>query len=168
MRSLFAAIVSVLCILPSVAMAREVKAGDQITLHFTLRLSEGRLVTTTRSSKPMTVTLGETALVPGLEEGILGMEEGESRTIVVPPEKGYGTHRKDKVLSVKRDSLPDQQLSPGMMLEGVDPETKKKVRTQVLQVKPDVVVLDFNHPMAGKELHFDVEVLSVGQPSAQS
>lgn len=157
-----------LILLPTSVLAREVKPGDKITLHFTLRLPEGGLVTTTRSSKPMTVTLGETALVEGLQEGILGMNEGESKTIVVPPEKGYGARNEKKVLTVKRDSLPEQSLAPGMMLEGIDPESNKKVRTRVVQVKPDVVVLDFNHPMAGKELHFDVEVLSVGHPSAQS
>lgn len=151
----------VVIVLPAQAVASEADYGDELTVHFTLKLPDNSIVTTTRDKEPLQLILGETAIVKGLEAELHGMEPGEKKQIVVPPDLGYGPYNNKKLVTVDRDSIPAQNISPGMMLEGIDPETKKKVRSRVVQVKPDVIVLDFNHPMAGKELHFDVELVEV-------
>jgi FKBP-type peptidyl-prolyl cis-trans isomerase SlyD len=134
-----------------------------ITFHYTLKDARGRLVDTSRGGEPMPFTEGTGQIIEGLEETLRQMTAGESRTVVVPPERGYGLPDPSLVQKVPRARLPVAELSVGDQFQ-TGPDRHAPVVT-VVALEGDEVLLDANHPLAGQELHFEVEVVAV-RPAA--
>jgi FKBP-type peptidyl-prolyl cis-trans isomerase 2 len=149
--------------------------GDTVTIEYTGRLEDGTVFDTSRESvaeeadldhhpdrayDPLTVEVGDGRVIPGLEEGLVGLEAGDEETIVIEPEDGYGDHEDERVVSYDADEFRG-------MLGGRDPEVGLELQTEeglpgtVVEVREDVVRVDFNHDLAGKRLEFDVEVVTV-------
>ena len=130
-----------------------------ITFHYVLKDGAGRLVDTSRGGAPMPFTEGAGQIIEGLEEHLRQMAPGEKRTVVVPPERAYGAHEAGLVQKVPRARLPVADLQVGDRFQ-TGPDRHAPVVT-VRAIEGDEVVLDANHPMAGQELHFEVEVVAV-------
>lgn len=130
-----------------------------ITFHYTLKDGAGRLIDTSRGGEPMAFTAGAGHIIEGLEEQLAGMAAGEKRTVVVPPERGYGVRDATLVQKVPRARLPVDDLKIGDQFQ-TGPDRAAPIVT-VLAIDGDEVLLDANHPMAGRELHFEVEVVAV-------
>lgn len=109
---------------------------------------------------PLTFTQGSHQIIPGLEQALEGMKAGESKKVTVDPKEGYGEVDPRGYQEIPIDQIPPDARKVGMQLQGKDPEGRI-IRPMVKEVKEEVVVLDFNHPLAGKTLYFDVKVLDI-------
>lgn len=130
-----------------------------ITFHFVLKDATGRVIDTSRGGAPMPFTEGADQIIEGLEESLLRMAAGEKRTVVVPPERAYGPRDAALVQKVPRARLPVGDLKVGDRFQ-TGPDRQAPIVT-VRAIEGDEVLLDANHPMAGLELHFEVEVVAV-------
>lgn len=136
-------------------------AGNQVTIHYTGTLQDGSEFDSSAGREPLSFTLGEGQIIPGLEKGIEGMEEGEKKQITVPAEEAYGPHHPERVQSVPRDAIPkDIELEVGLRLQAQQADGQP-LQLTVAEVGEKEVKLDANHPLAGEDLTFAVEVVSI-------
>ncbi|AOS45030.1 FKBP-type peptidyl-prolyl cis-trans isomerase SlyD [Lacunisphaera limnophila] len=133
-------------------------APRHLTFHYTLRNREGRVLDTSRGSAPLACVEGAGQIIEGLEEPLLGMTAGEIRLVVVPPERGYGRREEAMIQKVPRARLPVDEIRVGDQFQ-TGPDRSDPVVT-VVALEGDEVLLDANHPLAGEELHFDVELVA--------
>ncbi len=130
-----------------------------ITFHYTLKDSAGRLIDTSQGGQPMPFVEGAGQIIEGLEEQLLQMAAGEKRTVVVPPERGYGLREAALVQKVPRNLLPVAEIKVGDQFQ-TGPDRHAPIVT-VVAIEGEEILLDANHPLAGQELHFDVELVTV-------
>lgn len=132
--------------------------GDTVRVHYTGTLEDGTVFDSSLGRDPLEFTLGGGEVIPGFEEAVVGLEPGESRTVTVPAEQAYGPFREDLVACFGRDEFPeDMQPEVGQHLQLQGPDEQVIVVT-VTDVTPEAVTLDANHPLAGKDLSFTVEL----------
>lgn len=135
--------------------------GTKITLHFALLLDNGELVDTNFERDPATFTVGDGNLLPGFEKALFGMLEGEHKTVVIKPEDGFGQRNPNNIQEIARSQFsPDLELSEGLMLSFADAQ-KTELPGVVVSFDEDVVVVDFNHPLAGRDILFEVAILKI-------
>ncbi len=138
-----------------------------VTLNYTLRLADGTLVETSEGREPLEYLHGWGQIIPGLEAGLDGLTVGDSRQIIVPAAQAYGERRPDQIHTLARTQFPaDAPLLPGMVFHGRD-EAGGTFPVTVLEVHPDQVIVDFNHPLAGEDLYFDVTVVGLRQATPE-
>lgn len=139
-----------------------------ITLHFSVSLASGELVDSTRESNPATFSFGDGSLLPGFEESLLGLKRGDRRSVILPPEKAFGQWNENNVQVMPRKSFgADLELQPGLILSFAD-ANKAELPGVVKEIRDDEVEIDFNHPLAGRELIFEVEILTVVKAGTQA
>jgi peptidylprolyl isomerase len=139
----------------------QAKPGDTVRIHYTGTLADGTEFDSNVGGEPLEFTLGSGQIIAGLDTGITGMEEGETATVSVAPEEAYGPHDPAKVQKVERDRVPDEiDLRPGMQL-GARAESGQQITFTVVDIADDEITIDANHPLAGKELNFEVELVEV-------
>ncbi|GAA5521179.1 FKBP-type peptidyl-prolyl cis-trans isomerase SlyD [Fodinibius salicampi] len=141
----------------------KVKDGDTVKVHYTGKLTEdGTVFDSSEDREPLEFTLGEGQLIPGFEEAVIGMEEGDDTTVEIASEDAYGERREDLELEVAKDDLPDE-VDPqvGMQLQMQQQEDGRAIPVQITAVEDDYVKLDANHPLAGKDLTFDIELVKL-------
>ena len=138
----------------------KIKNGDNVSVHYTGKLEDGSVFDTSLSEgrEPLTVTLGQGQLIPGFENGLIDMTAGEMKTIEIEPENAYGDINPQMVSEVLLTQVPEG-VKAGDMLQGQN--QFGPVSVVVTEIKESTVVLDMNHPLAGKKLIFDLEVVSV-------
>jgi FKBP-type peptidyl-prolyl cis-trans isomerase SlpA len=138
----------------------KIKNGDNVSVHYTGKLEDGTVFDTSLAEgrEPLTVTLGQGQLIPGFENGLIDMTAGEMKTIEIEPENAYGDIKPQMVSEVPLSQVPEG-VKAGDMLQGQN--QFGPVNVVVTEVKESTVVLDMNHPLAGKKLIFDLEVVSV-------
>jgi peptidylprolyl isomerase len=138
------------------------KNGDRAKLHYTGRLEDGKVFDTTRGRQPLEITLGEGNVIPGFEKEIIDMEIGDSKTFIVDPVEAFGPRRDELVVHVQTKDFPEH-ITPhvGQALKIRQPEGGV-LDVFVQDIEEEVVTLDANHPLAGKKLVFDVELVEVG------
>lgn len=130
-----------------------------LIFHYTLRDAGGRVLDTSRGGEPMPCVEGTGQIIEGLEEPLRQMSAGEKRQVVVPPERGYGLREADLIQKVPKARLPVADLKVGEQFQA-GPDRQAPVVT-VVAIEGDEVLLDGNHPLAGQELHFEVELVAV-------
>jgi FKBP-type peptidyl-prolyl cis-trans isomerase SlyD len=154
---------------PSVAPADEpvpaIGAGSRVSLEYTLSDDAGTVLDTNRGRPPLTYVQGEHQIVPGLERALDGMHAGEEKKVVVAPADGYGAVDPAAVTEVPLELVPADARVAGTQLVARSPEGATRL-VRVKEVKEQTVVIDLNHPLAGKTLHFDVKVVGV-EPAAK-
>lgn len=137
-----------------------VSAGKQVALEYTLKTEDKGVVESNVGKAPLLYTHGQQQLIPGLEKALEGMREGESKHVTVPPEQAYGPLNPSAVQEVKKDAIPKEAQKVGAQLQGRGKDGQV-LYPRVVEVRQDTVMLDFNHPLAGKTLQFDVKVLEI-------
>lgn len=142
------------------------KNGDTVKVHYTGRFQDGTVFDTSADGEPLEFTLGERQVISGFERAVVGMQTGESKTVKIPPNQGYGARQTDLVFEVGRENLPDE-LDPevGQHLELEQPDGQRVMLT-ITGVSASTVTLDANHPLAGKELTFNLELVDIVSPLA--
>ncbi len=135
--------------------------GTRVTLHFSLSLDNGEVIDTNFEAKPATFTVGDGNLLPGFEKAMFGMLEGEHKTLVIQPEDGFGQRNDNNIQEIDRSQFsPDLELSEGLMLSFADAQ-KTELPGVVRGFDENVVVVDFNHPLAGREILFEVSIVKI-------
>ena len=142
-----------------------IRAGSSVTLHFSLLLETGEEIDTTRSGKPAAFTVGDGSLLPGFEEALIGLAAGDAEQIRLPAEAAFGEHNPDNVRVLERArfaGITGEPLEPGLIVsfQAVDGELPGVVEA----VYEDSVKVDFNHPLAGRTIVFDVSIVKVESP----
>ncbi|GAA6144343.1 FKBP-type peptidyl-prolyl cis-trans isomerase [Thalassolituus maritimus] len=138
-----------------------IDSGSQIKLHFALRLADGQEVDSTFDKDAAELKVGDGNLPEGFEECLIGLTTGDRKTFTVPPEKAFGQPNPQNVQEMKRSSFPlDMPLSSGLMVSFADAQGAE-LPGVVSNIEGEWVTVNFNHPLAGKELHFEVQILEV-------
>lgn len=133
--------------------------GSKVTLHYTLTV-EGQVVDSSKGREPLNYVHGSGQIIPGLEQHLIGLKKGDKKSVVIPPEGGYGPHHPQGVQKVPRTAFKDSStLKPGDIVSAQ--MSGKEFQATVTLLSETEVTLDLNHPLAGKTLSFDVEVVSV-------
>lgn len=137
------------------------KTGDTVKVHYTGRLDDDTVFDTSRGKSPLEFTIGEGNLIKGFENGLIGMEIGEKKNLVIPPEEAYGQSDENLTTKVDRKHLPDSvQPAIGMQLQ-VKQKDGSIFVVWITGMDEDMITLDANHPLAGKTLNFDVELTDI-------
>lgn len=140
---------------------RHAEKGDTVKVHYTGTLKDGTVFDTSRNRDALEVTLGSGKVIPGFEEAVVGMSEGETKKVELAPADAYGPKRDDLVIQVQRDKFPaDVDPREGMPLNLKGPE-EVIVPAVITEVSEESVTIDANHPLAGEELTFDIELAEI-------
>lgn len=141
--------------------SQKVALGSRITIHFAALLDDGTEIESTAGAKPLDFVVGSGSVVPGLDEEVRGMKAGDKRIAVLKPEDAFGPRLNDLIKTVPVSSLPeDLDLTPGKRI-GARTKDGELIEMDVLAVDGDNVTLDANHPFAGLDITFRIEVISV-------
>ena len=139
----------------------QAKTGDTVKVHYTGKLNDGTVFDTSADSEPLEFTIGEKQLIPDFEQAVAGMEPGESKSIQIDSENAYGPHHEEMVMVIERKDMP----------EGLNPQVNQRLQIQqqngqsfvvtVTAVSEESVTMDGNHPLAGKDLNFDIQLTEI-------
>ena len=139
------------------------KTGDMVKVYFEGFLEDGTVFGSTTDEEPFEFTIGEKNMMPGFENAVVGMQKGDTKTITLPPEEAYGSHKKELVHVMDRSSFPQEiNLEIGKRLQ-VRTQDEKYVIVTIKDVTDDSIVIDENDPLAGKTLIFKVELVEIIQ-----
>lgn len=137
----------------------EAKYGDVVRVHYTGKFDDGVVFDTSAGRDPLQFTIGNGEIIPGFEQAVVGMKPGETKTIKIPSDEAYGRHNDEMVLVVDRNQFPaDLNLRVGMPLH-MHQENGRAIPVMVVDISELHVTLDANHPLAGKDLTFDIELV---------
>jgi FKBP-type peptidyl-prolyl cis-trans isomerase SlyD len=147
---------------------RVVKDGATVSFDYTLKGTDGKLIDSSKGKEPLKYVHGQRRMIPGLEKELTGMKVGGEKHVTVKPEDAYGPVKKAAFQEVPKEKIPANGLKVGAVLAAKDPEGQV-VPMRVHEIKEKTVVMDMNHPMAGKTLVFDVKVVDIRpQPAPPS
>jgi len=135
--------------------------GSEVLMHFTLSLADGTVADTTREGEPLRFVMGDGTLIEGLELVLYGLKVGDQQCLSIGPRDAFGFPDEENIHTMPRSEFPaEMQLEPGMIISFSTP-SGQEIPGAIQDVKGDEVVVDFNHPLAGHEVIFDVEILEV-------
>ena len=139
----------------------QAKDGDTVKVHYTGKLNDGTVFDSSVGRDPLQFTIGAKKLIAAFEQCLVGMAIGESKSITLEPDEAYGMYRQEMVAEVKRSNLPEN-ITPevGLMLQIKQPEGQT-LQVRISEVNDETVTLDGNHPLAGKTLTFDIELVEI-------
>ena len=139
----------------------QINVASTVTLHLSLMLEDGTVAESTFDDEPLTFTMGDGTLVRGLELGLYGLRPGDKQRLMLRPEQAFGMRDPGKVHHLSRaDFGTDIELQPGLIV-GFETLAGEELPGTVLSLDDDSVVVDFNHPLAGRNIIFDVEIIDV-------
>jgi peptidylprolyl isomerase len=139
----------------------QAKDGDKVKVHYTGKLENGEVIDSSKDRQPLEFEIGGGSVMPGVEKGIIGMEIGDTKSIQIPPEDAFGPWRRELLVDLRRNEFPENMnLTVGQTLQmrHTDGDPLSLIITDVNE---ETVTLDANHPLAGKTLVFDVELISI-------
>lgn len=144
----------------------QAKAGDTVRVHYEGQLSDGTIFDSSLEREPIEFILGQDTVIPGFEQAVIGMEVGESKDVSIPPEEGFGEYSEDLVVNIEKTILPpDINPELGMQLEVSPEEASSEEETPrvftIADIAEDSITLDGNHPLAGAEIAFKIELLEI-------
>jgi len=138
----------------------KVTKGRKVLVHYRGTLDDGEEFDSSQGREPLECVVGDGELIPGFEKALLGMEAGQKKTVTLEPEDAYGAYEDELVVDGPRNAFPEGELQVGQSYT-VHLRGGEEAVGRVLRIEKDTVALDFNHPLAGKRLTFDLHVVSV-------
>lgn len=139
----------------------QAKSGDTVRIHYTGKLTDGTQFDSSEGRDPLEFALGAGSIIPGLEQAIIGMAEGDKDTVTIAADDAYGPRHAEAVQTVERSQIPDHvELAVGGQLQAQAPSGQQLLLT-VVEVTEETVTLDANHPLAGEDLVFEVELVAI-------
>ena len=145
---------------------QEAKKGDKVKVHYHGKLTNGETFDSSAGREPLEFEVGSGSVIKGFDEGVSGMKVGEKKTINIPVDEAYGQRSEDMLIEFPKDRFPtDMEIKEGMQLM-MSNGTGQNIPVIVTEVKDDAVILDANHPLAGEDLIFDIELVEIigGKP----
>lgn len=141
--------------------ATQATAGDTVLFHYTGSLRDGTVFDSSSGRDPLRVTLGRGQVIRGVDEALTGMAPGEEKTVTIAADDAYGPHRPELLHEVQREAIPPEvDLEVGKQLEGRD-TSGQRLRLTVVDVAEEKVTLDANHPLAGQDLQFELQLVEI-------
>ncbi|MBI4790929.1 MAG: peptidylprolyl isomerase [Chloroflexi bacterium] len=138
------------------------KNGDNVQVHYTGRLDDGTIFDSSEGGDPLAFQLGARAVIPGFEAAIVGMQEGHTKTTHIPAAAAYGPYLDEMVLAVSRDQFPpDLEPQVGQPLQ-IEQEDGQTFVAHIAEISEAAITLDANHPLAGQDLTFDIQLVKIG------
>ncbi|MFP4573998.1 MAG: peptidylprolyl isomerase [Desulfobacterales bacterium] len=142
-------------------MTQQAQQGDKVKIHYKGKLDDGSVFDSSEGRDPLEFKIGDGNIIPGVEEAVLGMEPEETKEATIPPERAYGEYRDEMIIEVDRSQFPEHiDPEPGQQLELKQSEGQNVVVT-VTDVGEEKVTLDANHPLAGKDLTFEITLQEI-------
>ncbi len=139
----------------------QAKQGDIVAVHYTGKLADGTVFDTSYSRAPLQLKIGDGKVIAGFEKAVVGMNKGEKKTVIIPPAEAYGTRQDRAVVELERKNLPPgYEPKVGQRIE-LTQEDNSNVLVTVTAVTDRTITVDANHPLAGKDLTFEIELVSV-------
>jgi FKBP-type peptidyl-prolyl cis-trans isomerase 2 len=139
----------------------QVKSGDKIKVHYHGKLTSGETFDSSAGREPLEFEVGSGQVIPGFDEGVTGMAVGDKKTINIPFAEAYGPRNPEMVIEMPKERFPaDMELELGMPL-GMSDQNGQQFQVTVVEIKEEVVMLDANHPLAGQDLIFDLELVEI-------
>lgn len=137
------------------------KKGDKVKVHYHGKLTDGTTFDSSEGRSPLEFEIGSGQVIPGFDEGVTGLQVGEKRTVHIPAEQAYGPASDEQIVEFPRNQFPpDMTPEVGMPLQ-MSNDQGQTFQVVIKEIKDDVVVLDANHPLAGKDLVFDIELVDI-------
>jgi FKBP-type peptidyl-prolyl cis-trans isomerase 2 len=139
----------------------QAKKGAKVKVNYTEKLEDGSVIQSTTQKDPFQFTIGEGEVIKGFEQAVVGMESGQKKTVKINADNAYGPHRKNLLLDIDRERIPeDIEVNVGKMLK-IQQKDGTSTVVKVSDFSESKVTLDANHPLAGKNLIFDIELIDV-------
>lgn len=139
----------------------QAKLGDTVLVHYTGKLPDGTVFDSSMAREPLEFSIGSGQVIPGFEEAVIGMTPGESKTEQIPCAQAYGPHYPEMVMLVERQQIPeDLEIEQGQQLQLQHP-TGQLITVTVTQINDSNVTLDANHPLAGQDLTFEIDLVEL-------
>jgi len=139
----------------------QANTGDTVRIHYSGKLTDGTLFDTSDGREPLEFTIGQNTIIPKLEASVIGMVVGDSATVAIDAADAYGPRMEEAVQTVERSMIPDEvDVTVGGQLQATAPDGKQLILT-VLEANDETVTLDGNHPLAGQDLVFDIELVEI-------
>jgi peptidylprolyl isomerase len=137
------------------------KNGDTVQVHYTGKLNNGSVFDSSNGRDPLQFLIGGGQIIPGFEDAVMGMSPGDNKTITISAEKAYGPYRQELLLAVDRQQMPsDAPIELGQPLQ-VQQSNGQSIPVRVKNISESQVILDANHPLAGQDLTFDIELIAI-------
>ena len=139
----------------------QAKIGDTVKIHFIGKMQDDTVVETSQERGPLEFKIGEGDVIAGLEQGVIGMQAGDKKSITISPEEAFGQPREDLVVDLNKNEIPEGiKLAVGIYLN-IQATDGQEFKVKVVDIKDDTITLDANHPLAGATLIFDVELIEI-------
>ncbi len=139
----------------------QAKSGDTVKIHFTGKMQDDTVIETSQERGPLEFKIGEGDVLSGLEQGVIGMQTGDKKSITISPEEAFGQPREDLIVDLNKNEIPKGiKLAVGIHLS-IQAADGQDFKVKVVDVKEDTVTLDANHPLAGSTIIFDVELVEI-------
>jgi peptidylprolyl isomerase len=160
----YAVLAGVLILMAALVMGcgggRGAAVGDRVTLHYTGKLDDGTVFGSSVGGEPLTFVIGDGTMLAAFDEEVRGMGVGERKSFTIPAEKAYGEYRKDLVVVLPRDEL-DEDLQVGELVPLPNMTSGEMIYFRVIKISDTEVTLDANHPLAGQDLTFEIEIVAI-------
>ena len=140
-------------------MKLQIEIGMSVTLHFSLVLEDGHIIDSNFESEPATFSVGDGNLLPGFESTLMGLVNGDEREFSIPPEQAFGQHNPQNVQAVERGNFDQEELELGAMFSFQNGDGE--LPGVIVDVDENEVMIDFNHPLAGKNIIFQVKIIDI-------
>ena len=145
----------------------QITIGSRVTMHFSLKLSDGMLVESSTNEQPLSFVVGDGTLDRGLELALIGLREGDCQVLTLMPGQAFGTRDETAVQRVEKSRFPaDMRLEPGQIVGFSGPDGEE-IAGAILEVQDQQVKVDFNHPLAGREIVFETRIIEVTNPPSE-
>ena len=140
-------------------MTQPIKEGDTIKVNYTGKFPDGEIFDSSEGKTPLTFTVGAGQLIKGFDDAVIGMKTGEKKTCTLAPEEAYGERSEDRIIDMPKANIPpDMNLEEGMVVQLVD-QNQNPIPAIIHEICDEVIRMDVNHPLAGKTLVFDIEIV---------
>ncbi len=143
------------------AKKTQAKTGDTVKVHYTGKLADNNIFDTSTNREPLQFTIGQGQLIPDFEQSVIGMKPGDSKTVQIPSDRAYGPHNKEMVMVVDRSEFPEDLEPKVNQMFQVRQSDGQVLPVTVTDVSESKVTLDGNHPLAGKDLTFDIQLTDI-------
>jgi FKBP-type peptidyl-prolyl cis-trans isomerase 2 len=146
---------------------QQVKSGDKVKVHYHGKLRSGETFDSSNGREPLEFTVGGGQVIKGFDQGVTGMQVGDKKTVEIPVQDAYGEKQQEMIIEFPKSQFPpDMNPEEGMQLQ-MSNGAGQNFNVTVVEVKEDSVVLDANHPLAGEDLIFDIELVEIVPPASK-
>ena len=140
---------------------QQVKKGDTVKVHYHGKLTDGTTFDSSEGREPLEFEVGGGMVIPGFDTGVSGMTIGEKKTITIPADEAYGPKQEEMIMEFPKDRFPEDMVPEAGMQLNMSNEQGQNFPVVIVEIRDEVVILDANHPLAGEDLTFDLELVEI-------